>query len=195
MLTGRVDDLRNAKIYGWAFNSEQPDEHLIIRVMQGPQVIASSVANIMRPDLPESGVGKGDHAFEILMPPNITSFHGLMLIAQSVKSGEIALPIATNDERKLDDLFSVFSQQYEDALIALKEELDAVQARCEALESGPVHEDVRGVDLPEDLHQRLVKLEQRIDSAEVFFIRIDESVRQLVEQAKKGRRKRFLGIF
>ena len=49
-------------------------------------------------------------------------------------------------------------------------------------------------DMPDDLAQRLIKLENRMESAEVFFVRIDEMMRQLVEEQKK-RRKRFLGIF
>jgi hypothetical protein len=194
MLTGRVDELKNNKIYGWAFNSEQASEHLVIRVMLGPQVVASGVANLMRPDLPDAGVGDGDHAFEVPVPPNVVSFQGLMIIAQSVRSGEIPLPIATNDDRRVDELFSVFSKQYEEALIAMKEELDSVNARCEALESTEAG-GVRQTELPDDLSQRLIKLETRIDSAEVFFLRIDEMVRKLVEESKKGKRKRVLGIF
>lgn len=198
MLTGRVDELKNGKIYGWAFNSEQVGEHLVIRVMLGPQVVASGVANIVRPDLPDAGVGDGDHAFEVIVPPNIISFQGLMIVAQSARSGEIPLPIASNDDRHLDQLFSAFSRRYEEALIALKEELDTVSARCEALESGDFRRGAAAgaaVELPDDLSQRLIRLETRIDAAEVFFIRIDEMVRQLVEEKKKGKRKRFLGIF
>jgi hypothetical protein len=192
MLTGRVDDFKSNKIYGWAFNTEQPEEHLVIRVMQGTQVIATGVANIFRRDLPEAGIGDGHHAFEVLMPPNISSFHGLMLIAQSAKNGEVALPIATNDDRHLDKLFSTFSREYEEALIAFKQELDAVKARCDVLEEANPD---AATELPPDLAQRLTKLESRLDSAEVFFMRIDESVRRLVEEKGKAKKKRFLGIF
>jgi hypothetical protein len=34
-----------------------------------------------------------------------------------------------------------------------------------------------------------------MDASEVFFVRIDEMVRQLVDEKKKGQRKRFLGLF
>ena len=190
MLTGRVDELKNSKVYGWAYNGEQPNEHLVIRVMLGPQVIASGVANIMRPDLPEAGVGKGDHAFEILLPPNIVSFQGLMLIAQSVKSGEIPLAIATNEERRLDDLFEVFSQQYESALIAFKEEVDAMRERIDTLEADDAED-----SMPDDFEQRLLKIEKRMDETEVFLVRIDGMVKQLIDGQKEGRKKRFLGLF
>ena len=192
MLIGRVDELQNGKIYGWAFNEEQPTEHLIIRIMRGPQVIASGVANIMRPDLPAAGIGDGDHAFQVEVPANITSFEGLMIIAQSQKFGELPLPIANSDERRVDELFSALSKDYEEALIALKEELDAVKERCETLETKGKGAGLTA--LPEDLSQRLIRLETRMDAAEVFFIRIDEAVRKLVDE-KKVKKKRFLGLF
>lgn len=192
MLMGRVDELNNSKVYGWAFNSESPTEHLVIRIMQGPRVIASGVANVTRPDLPDAGIGEGDHAFEIPVPPNIESFVGLMVIAQSQKEGEIALPIASNDDRRLDDLFMAFSQQYEDALVAMKEELDTLRERVGA--TGKASARVAG-ELPTDLDERLTKLESRMEAAEIFFVRIDEAVHKLVEMQKKKTRKRIFGIF
>jgi hypothetical protein len=191
MLIGRVDELRNSKVFGWAFNPENPGEHLVVRVMQGPRVIASGVANILRPDLPDAGIGDGDHAFEVVVPTNITSFQGLMLIAQSTRDGEIALPIASNDDRRLDDLFDVFAARYEEALIAMKAELDRVQQRCDVLES---RRGDTATSLPADLDQRLARLESRMEEAEVFFVRIDEMVHKLVDAHKKKGRKRFLGI-
>jgi hypothetical protein len=189
MLTGRVDNLVNFKLTGWAFNKEAPGEHLIIRVNYGTQIVATGVANILRPDLPNSGIGAGDHAFKIEMPPNITSINGLMVIAQSQKHGEIALPIATNDDRTLDTLFNTFTKRYDNALILLKQDMDDIKARLD--ERGPGADTS---DLPDDLAQRLVKLENRMESSEIFFVRIDEMMRQLVDEKKK-RRKRFLGIF
>src|ERR1044072_2026544 len=122
MLSGRVDELEDSKICGWAFNDDQPGEHLVIRVMRGPQVIASGVANMARRDLPDAGVGDGDHAFAVEVPASITSLQGLMIIAQSQKAGEIVLPIATNDEQRFDDMFLVFADRYEEALMKFKEE-------------------------------------------------------------------------
>ncbi|MDO6964991.1 hypothetical protein [Rhizobium alvei] len=192
MLTGRVDELKNNKIYGWAFNADNPDEHLIIRVMRGTQVLASGVANILRKDLPEAGVGKGDHAFEFAMPPNITSFSGLMVIAQSVRAGEIALPIASNDERMLDELFSIFSNRYDEALIAFKKEVDGLKAQVADIDAaGPATQ----ASIPDDLEERLAKLEARMEATEIFVMRIDETIRRLEETQKAGKRKRLFGLF
>ncbi|MDB5555109.1 MAG: hypothetical protein JWL86_5093 [Rhizobium sp.] len=192
MLTGRVDNFANSHLTGWAFNKEAPGEHVIIRVNYGTQIVATGVANILRPDLPKSGIGAGDHAFRIELPANITSVNGLMVIAQSQKHGEIALPIATNDERTLDALFNSFTKRYDNTLGLFKQEIDDIKEKLEDRGSGAEPNGIR--DLPDDLAQRLIKLENRMESAEVFFVRIDQMMRQLVDEKKK-RRKRFLGIF
>ncbi|MDB5524668.1 MAG: hypothetical protein JWM58_2431 [Rhizobium sp.] len=192
MLLGRVDELKSGKIFGWAYNPDNPSEHVVIRINHGNQVVASGVANIVRPDLPDAGIGDGDHAFEILLPPNISSFHGLTIMAQSQRSGEVALQIATNDDRRIDELFSIFSKNYEDALVAIKDKLDALDVRysdLEKIDETPVQ------SLPEEISDRLNRLEIRMESAEVFFVRIDELTRKLAEEQKKRKRKRFLGIF
>jgi hypothetical protein len=192
MLTGRVDELKKGKLYGWAFNTENPAEHLVIRIMLGTQVIASGVANLLRPDLPDAGIGEGDHAFEVMVPANVSSFQGLMIIAQSARAGEIALPIATNDERLLDDLFEAFSARYEDALVKLKEGMVALDAKLDTLQEAKP--DSKS-ELPDDLAKRLVKLESRMDAAEVFLVRIDETLSRLENEVGKKERKRLLGIF
>jgi hypothetical protein len=194
MLIGRVDELQNGKIYGWAFNEDQPNEHLVIRVMRGAQVVATGVANIVRRDLAEGELGDGDHAFEIPTPPNVVSFQGLMIIAQSQRSGELPLPVANNEERRFDEMFSMFSERYEQTLAAFKVEIDDFRTRCDAMETTAAP-GKSPTELPDDLAQRLIKLEARMDASEVFFIRIDEMVKKLVDQSKKGGRKRFLGIF
>lgn len=193
MLLGRVDRIFNGKICGWAYNSDVPAEHLVIRVTQGTKVIASGVANVLRPDLPEAGVGDGDHSFQIPLPDGINNMDSLMLIAQSSRDGEIALPIANDADRRIDQLFTRFSSQYEDALFAMKAELDSLRERCDGLESAPSQ--TASTALPADLSQRLMKLETRMEEAEVFFVRIDEMVRRLAEAQGRKTRKRFLGIF
>jgi hypothetical protein len=194
MLMGRVDELQNGKFYGWAFNEDQPEEHLVIRIMRGAQVVATGVANMERRDLKDSGLGDGDHAFEILAPPNITSFQGLMIIAQSQRAGEIPLPIATNDDRRFDEMFSAYAEQYGETLVAFKEEIDTLKKRCKALETDATKAG-SPTELPADLTQRLVSLESRLDSTEVFIVRIDEMVRQLAEEHKKTKGKKRFGLF
>jgi hypothetical protein len=182
MIHGRVDEMRNGKVYGWAFDSDNPDHHLEIRITRGSDVIALGLADRMRADLPDAGVGKGDHAFEIVVPPNITSFVGLVILAKSEKSGQAPLAIATNDERRLDDLFEIFARKYDDALFALKADIDDVRAtKATGAAEKFAPEDVPEASLA-SIDERLSNAEKHIADLEVFVMRIDESLRKLQQR-------------
>jgi hypothetical protein len=185
VIIGRVDEMRNGKVYGWAYNSDNPGEHLEVSVNRGAEILATGLADRMREDLPEAGVGKGDHAFEIVLPPNISSFHGIMLVARSDLAGAAPLPIATNDERRIDDLFQIFSLRYDEALIALKSEIDVLK-NVDEQASG------QGSASLLEFERRLSELEKRIEDFEVFIVRLDEMSRILQERAGLTRSR---GIF
>jgi hypothetical protein len=187
MIVGRVDEMRNGKVYGWAFNSDNPDEHLEIRVGRSGALLASGRADKLRADLPEAGIGKGDHAFEIALPANISSFHGIILVARSQRSGEIALPIATNDERRVDDLFQIFSRRYDEILVALKADIDSVKGA----EGQPSPNSAS----PPDIEHRLSQLEKRMDDFEVFIVRLDEIAKKLHDRINSTPSGGFLSFF
>ena len=186
MLTGRVDDFQNAKLFGWAFNTDQPDEHLLVKVSFGSQVIASGMANLMRKDLPESGIGKGDHAFEISLPPHIVSLHGLVVVAQSSRHGDAVLAVASNQDRHLDELFQSFSDRYEAALRTLKSEQDMLASVVTALKASPPPA-ATVEPLPDNLEERLSQIEDRLSANDIFLMRIDEHLKKLTAEVK-GRR-------
>lgn len=173
MIVGRVDEMANGKVHGWAFNSDSPGERLEIRISRGSDVVATGKADNFRKDLPDAGVGDGNHAFGIDVPSNISSFHGLVIVARSAASGEAVLPIATNDERRVDDLFHVFAQRYDDILVNLKSDIDGLRG-----EGGPGVGKILGPELEE----RLSKVEKRIEDFEVFIVRLDEITRKLEER-------------
>ena len=170
MIYGRVDEMRGGKVFGWAFDSERPDDHLEISIRRSAQNVAAGRADVFREDLPAAGIGKGDHAFEIVLPPNISSFHGLVFTALSEVSGDAVLPIATNDERHLDDLFHVFSRRYDDALHSLKADVASLR------ETGPVP------GMLADIEERILRLETRVEEMEVFIVRLDETSRRVQER-------------
>lgn len=177
MIHGRVDEMTNGKVYGWAFDSDNPDHHLEIRITRGSSVIALGLADKMRADLPDAGVGKGDHAFEIVLPPNITSFSGLVIVAKSDTSGQATLPIATNDERRVDELFEIFARKYDDALFALKADIDDLRATSDKIEE-VVPQGVSDASLAA-IDDRLKKAEKHLADLDIFIMRIDESLRAL----------------
>jgi hypothetical protein len=175
MIVGRVDGMNNGKVYGWAFNADSPDEHIEIKVSRGSAVLASGRADRFRKDLPEAGIGKGDHAFEIVLPPGISSVRGILAVACSATAGDAALPVATNDDRRVDDLFQIFSRRYDEVLVAFKAELDDLRR---AGQPSPG----RNAELPPELVGRLFRLERRMDDIEVFVVRLDELGKRLQER-------------
>lgn len=195
MLTGRVDELVDGKLVGWAFNEDNPDEHLVIRVMFGQQVVGSGVANVERVDLVEAEIGKGDHAFYVALAPHIKSVDGLMVIAQSVRAGEAPLPIASSEDRKIDTLFHAFGEQYDAALRQLKQEIDALSRNVAKQIAMQRNEPPPVVELPDNIADRLTSIESRLDAAEVFIMRIDETLRKLTADKNQKKRKRLFGIF
>ena len=188
MIVGRVDVMRDGKVFGWAYNSESPDEHLEISINRGAKVIATGRANLMRDDLPDAGIGKGDHAFEIVLPPAISSLQGITLMAKSASVGEAALPIATDDDRRTDELFQILTQRYDGALVALKAEIDLLNGV-----GGLQH--ARDLTALPEFERRLSELEKRIEDFEVFVVRLDEISRILQERAGLTRRRGFFSFF
>lgn len=58
-----------------------------------------------------------------------------------------------------------------------------------------LREDRKAFDLPKQtLEDRITAIETRMEAAEVFFMRLDEMLRKIIEADKK-KRKRWLGIF
>ena len=179
MILGRADEIRNGKALGWAYDSDVPGAHLSISIRRGRDIIATGISNVFREDLPAAGVGNGDHAFEIPLPPNITSFQGLVITAGSEQSGEAVLAVATNDERHLDDLFQIFSARYDKALNELKRDIDGFQ------------QDERSLDVLDEMGSQLKRLEKRMQELEVFIVRLDETSRSLQQRVGLGRKKGF----
>lgn len=62
-LQGYIDAIEPDRVYGWAWNSGDPSERLMIEIRQGDQLIVSVEANQPRPDLVTNGIGDGRYAF------------------------------------------------------------------------------------------------------------------------------------
>ena len=126
MLIGHIDAFERGKLYGWAFNPDDANEHLLIYVHAGNDILADGIANLRRRDLPDAGIGAGDHAFELRLPAHITSLDNLVVIGQSARHGEIVLPMLSADNQQLNTILQIYSSRYNAALQQIKAELDAV---------------------------------------------------------------------
>jgi hypothetical protein len=56
---------------GWAFDPVQPQQRLTVEVVDGNRVLARGLADRLRKDLAEAGIGDGHHAFELELPGGI----------------------------------------------------------------------------------------------------------------------------
>lgn len=173
MLTGRIDRIANNIVSGWAYNSADASEHLIIRAECSGTVIGSVEANGHRPDLKGAGIGEGDHAFSLPLPNN-TDILELSVVAVSSAGAEIGL--SSLKERELDIRVRTLGLDVQ----KLRNQVDGVLPRV-----------LGGND---DVENRFSSIEARLDASEVFLMRIDEMMRKIIEADKK-KRKRWLGIF
>jgi hypothetical protein len=67
-IAGYVDELREDRVWGWAWDRRSPALRLEIQVWIGDMPVASALADRARSDLKANGVGDGEHAFEIALP-------------------------------------------------------------------------------------------------------------------------------
>lgn len=62
-LQGYIDAIEPDRLYGWAWNRNDPSERLMVEIHQGEQLVVRLEANQPRPDLVANGIGDGRYAF------------------------------------------------------------------------------------------------------------------------------------
>lgn len=186
MILGRVDKIAGTSVFGWAFDNDNPAEHLSIEVFSEGEVVATGTANLVRADLKAGGFGTGDHAFEIqlleALPENKLAFR-----ARSNAASQ-DLDLADPEEHKFSELYDIIVARY-DGLFS------TMLARSEKFEQG-FHKSLNDqiAERHRDIERELQGFNARLEAAEVSLFRVDQMVRTLVEKSSK-RKKRFLGLF
>ncbi len=64
-VTGLIERVEGNKVYGWAFDSERPEEAVQVGVRAGAHCIGTGTADLLRPELQRAGIGQGRHGFSI----------------------------------------------------------------------------------------------------------------------------------
>lgn len=67
-IQGYIDAIEPDRLYGWAWNTNDPSERLYVEIRQGDQLIVRLEANQPRPDLVANGIGDGRYAFVANVP-------------------------------------------------------------------------------------------------------------------------------
>lgn len=184
-IVGRIDRIGDRSVYGWAMENQDPAEHVVIEILSGDTVVAQGQADIMRADLASAGMGAGDHAFEITLPPDVKAGE---ISARARSSASVqSLDIAGADEHKFSELYDIVVARY-DALFAAMAQRTQNAERALAASATQSLDEQRG-----SIDRMLQDFNSRLETAEVSLMRLDEMVRRLTSESEKRKRKRLLG--
>jgi hypothetical protein len=70
---GYIDAIAGDRIFGWAWDSKRPAARIAIRFEAKGEVVAAVIADAPRQDLKDNHVGDGAHAFEAMLPGDVSS--------------------------------------------------------------------------------------------------------------------------
>lgn len=189
MLVGRVDDIDNGTVYGWAYDKSAPEHRVEIQVLWGEKEVYRGAANKFRPDLEGGGFGDGHCAFEVALD-NVEFDDPITVIATSSKGEATPLPKAVLEERHLSRHFDSFSKEYRDALTALAKRLTALEARFERKE----RESAQNNEFDE-IRSDILSIEKRLYETDVYITRIDERLKRLSDRQPISKTGIFSRIF
>jgi glycosyltransferase involved in cell wall biosynthesis len=71
MLKGYIDRADETIVSGWAWDTENPARRIVLDLCDGDQVIATIVADTLRPDLAAAAVGDGRYGFSLRLPAGL----------------------------------------------------------------------------------------------------------------------------
>ena len=113
MIKGFTEAIREFQVRGWAFDPDQPNEHVVVELRRGSDTLGSAVADRPRGDLQTAGIGDGSHGFTInvneclpLDDPGL-----LKVVARSNDGTERVLPLsATFRVEKLGKIYAASAE-------------------------------------------------------------------------------------
>ncbi|TCZ63580.1 hypothetical protein [Roseicella aquatilis] len=68
-IRGVIDNATPDRLYGWAWDFARPAERVRVVLRIAGETLAEAVADGVRPDLADAGIGDGCHAFELPLDP------------------------------------------------------------------------------------------------------------------------------
>ncbi len=118
-----VERADRQSIAGWAFDPDRPTRHVRLALYDGSSHLATFLADIVRDDLREAGLGDGDHAFHVNLPAHLLDMPvvDFRIVDPATNEELAAISVATEDEKlsgARDLLLSKlpwFLRQHEDA--------------------------------------------------------------------------------
>lgn len=94
-VVGYVEAATADRLLGWAWAPGAPAQRASIELRLGDDIVAGTVADLLRPDLASNGIGDGRHAFELVIPPELRDrVAELRVFAQAAGSEPVAIGAA-----------------------------------------------------------------------------------------------------
>lgn len=176
-IRGLVDNATPDRLFGWAWNPASPDERLAIELRLGDAPVASTIADVARPDLEKAGIGDGMHAFVLPLKPDwIRRRDELSVVARAADGTEAVIPVRVRRPPGAGEggAAATALQRAVEALAAshrrAQEQLEAVVARLPA---------VAERDALDALMRTQESLNERLDTLAVWLARLDERLAAL----------------
>jgi len=97
-LQGHIDAIESGRVYGWAWNPEQPDDRVRVDIYVRDRLIESVLADRFRQDLVDVRVGDGTHAFVFDLPADARDADSASI---SVYFSATQMPLSRGQKGKL----------------------------------------------------------------------------------------------
>jgi len=86
-VNGYIDAITSNRIYGWAWDAQQPAAKITLRMQVNGKMVGVITADLPREDLKASGIGDGAHAFDAAIPEGVSP-NDLKLMAVCPDTGQ-----------------------------------------------------------------------------------------------------------
>jgi hypothetical protein len=195
---GMVDNITHDRLYGWVHDAANPGSRLKVDLKLDGKILASTFADLPRPDLAQNGIGDGCHAFEFpLTPQQMARLAAFTLVATTssgmsfpveMKARQLAAPALAAggaspqqvEARRLREEVIALSQRVQalpDAK-AVRAVLDQHAAVTQQFQQGLQAMDQRLAQLPDanllrQVMQQQGLLAERLEALEVWLTRLE----------------------
>jgi hypothetical protein len=191
-ITGYVDELREDRVWGWAWDRRSPSLRVEIQVWIGDNPVATALADRARADLKANGVGDGQHAFEIALPEATAETVSLPIRVMAKAPGGELIEL----ERRPPPSAEAASQPIDAALRRIFDELEHVRLAQRALGKA-AHAtlgDLRKLSSSEARSQANLEaaadasVAERLAAIESVLMRVDASLADLAHELETAAR-------
>ena len=161
-----IDNATADRLYGWAWNAAEPDRRLTVELRLADATVASTTADLARPDLADNKIGDGCHAFEFPLRPEWIARRGEISAVVRCEDGA-EVPVAIRVRRPDDSQVSTKLQRAVEGLAAEQAALRReMAARPDAAAASAVRE--------------------RLDQLELWVARLDARLGEIAAPSKPG---------